>query len=146
MKRNKKTLNGRAYDPNTAELVFTFDDGLGNAESHKEMELYRKRNGEYFLWTYGFIQESEHSHSATRKEVITPMTITEAQAFAAPRMTAKEYEAVFNAAQEEKVMIGMWVPVSVKAAADNLRASHGYQLSDIFIAGINAVINAGNKT
>ena len=50
----KKIINGRLYDTDTAILIGYWDNGYGAGDFHKcYEELYRKKNGEFFLYGSG---------------------------------------------------------------------------------------------
>ncbi len=50
----KKRIGTRNYNTDTAKLIGSYDNGLITWDCHYYMEqLYRKRNGEYFLYGEG---------------------------------------------------------------------------------------------
>ena len=49
----KKVINGKMYNTETAEQLATWDNGRWNSFDICEEKLFRKRNGEFFLYGYG---------------------------------------------------------------------------------------------
>lgn len=49
----RKVIKGRVYDTEKAELVYYFENDIANNLFYVREELYRKRNGEYFLYAEG---------------------------------------------------------------------------------------------
>ena len=49
----KKVIKGRVYNTETAELVSYSENDITNNLFYVREELYKKRNGEYFLYAEG---------------------------------------------------------------------------------------------
>ena len=49
----KAVIKGRTYDTETAELIGYFENDITNNLFYVREELYKKRNGEYFLYVEG---------------------------------------------------------------------------------------------
>ena len=49
----KKVIKGRTYDTNTAKLICYSENDITNNLFYTYESLYKKRNGEYFLYAEG---------------------------------------------------------------------------------------------
>ncbi len=138
----KKIINGRRYDTTTAKEIgnASYSGSVTDFQWWDET-LYLKRTGEFFLYGKGgpmseykrMISQNEWSGG----EKIIPLSIEEAKEWAEKYLDADEYEALFEV-EEDKTLISIWIPDSVKADADKLREKC-YTLADIFKAGVNAL-------
>lgn len=87
----KKVINNKVYDTGTAEYIGTY---LGDWEDKSKWlreELYKKRTGEYFLYSEG----------AETPEKITPLSFEEAKQWGENHLEGIEYEVQFEVDQSE---------------------------------------------
>ena len=136
----KKIINGKRYDTDTAEFI-GYKQYLypGQLEYWRE-ELYRKRNGEFFLYgiggpasKYGVWEGSSASGAST----IKPLSIKEAQEWTEKHLSADRYEEIFSKVEEGLVQIALRIPPELKEAADKL----DYTQAEIFAEGVKAILS-----
>ena len=90
----RKIMNGLAYDTETAMRLATYTSPSEQTGlNHVEQTLYRKKCGEYFLF------------STVGLASVTPMTLREAMLWAEEHLSAYEYEAIFGPAPEEDLLM-----------------------------------------
>lgn len=102
----KKIINGTKYDTDTADLIGSFTAGGVCRRDYRYIheELYRKKNGEFFLFGEGaagteYAQPAEGGgyHGG---EAIKPLSPIEAEVWAEEQMDADAYETVFGPVAE----------------------------------------------
>ena len=101
----KKVINGTLYNTETAELIDTYSNGLGSRDFRNITEsLYRKKNGEFFLYGYGGAMskycECCGDMSGSGKNII-PVTEDEAKEWLETYSTADIYIEVFGQPEEK---------------------------------------------
>ena len=100
----KKIVNGRKYDTDTAELVAEWDNGDYGDFGFICEELYRKRTGEYFLYSCGGAQtryaESYGANSWGGGQKIEPLSEPEARKWAEEHCDGDTYEQIFVEVEE----------------------------------------------
>ncbi len=100
----KKIINGKKYDTETAVYICGYEFGICNNYSHIKESLYRKKNGEFFMYGYGGpgtkykVYSGTNSYSGSEK--IEPFTESEAKAFIADYGDAEIYEELFGEVEE----------------------------------------------
>ena len=134
----KKIIDGRMYNTETAKCVGEWSNaGTWRDFNHMEEALYRKKNGEFFLFGEGGpntkYAKSAGLNSWTGGERIMPLTFKEAREWAEKCLDADEYEAIFGEVEEDdsKILISLNIR---KDAADKLKrmaAEHGKSQSEI---------------
>ena len=97
----KKIINGRLYDTETATLIGAWDNGFGSGDFRSCCEeLYRKKNGEFFLYGSGGAR-SIYSESCgggwTGGSTIIPFTEDEAKVWTEKKLSAEKYIDIFGA-------------------------------------------------
>jgi len=101
----KKIIGGKRYDTDTAKEVGFDSFGYPRDFNHWKETLYRKNTGEFFLHGEGGPQTKYATADGlsgwSSGERILPLTIAEAKEWAEKHMTADEYEAVFEIADED---------------------------------------------
>lgn len=109
----RKIIEGKMYDTRTARKVGEWDNGLGMRDIyHAEEALYRKKTGEYFLHGIGGAGSGwsrQEGNTWTSGEKIAPLTFEEAREWAERKLTAEEYEQLFEVVEDggsEGVYIG----------------------------------------
>ena len=110
----KKIINGKVYDTETAKRVGVWENMYDSRDFHYcSEELFRKKNGEYFLFGEGGPMTQYATAHGTNSwgwgERIMPMTYQEATAWAEEHLDGDEYEEIFGEVQEDdsKVMTTM---------------------------------------
>ena len=100
----KKIINGRKYDTETATLI-GFDSYSNYRDfNHWEEWLYKKRNGEFFLYGSGgpnskySVRVDMNSWSGGSK--IIPLTYNSAKEWAEKHLNVDEYEGAFGKIEE----------------------------------------------
>jgi hypothetical protein len=89
------------YDTNTAKLCGSWDNGCnGNDLDYCAEQLYRKKTGEFFLCGDGGAR-SIYSHTCDYNSrcggsAIIPLTKSDANEWAASRLSAKKYQMIFG--------------------------------------------------
>ena len=100
----KKIIAGRKYNTETARCVGIYEAGIGDRLYGFSEGLYRKRNGEYFLYGEGgpgskYSKTIGCSEWSGTKEII-PMDYGEAKEWAEKHLDPDEYEAEFGDVSE----------------------------------------------
>ena len=101
----KKIINNKRYDTDTAELLGS--DSYSNSRDfrHWTEELYRKRNGEYFLYGEGGpmtkYAQTVGQNEWSGGEKIIPLTADAAREWAEKHLSADEYEAAFGIVEDD---------------------------------------------
>ena len=133
----KKIISGRKYDTATAVLVGEWSDGYPGDFKYECETLYRKRNGEYFLFGEGGAMSkyarSRGDNTWSGGEEIIPLSYDRAREWAEKHLDADDYEAAFGEVSEgdEDVMLSVRVPASVKVTVGRLAAQSGRTMADI---------------
>lgn len=101
----KRIINGRKYDTDTARYVGMWDNGEEYGElGYERSELYRKRNGEYFVMFEGGANtryaRQDGLNGWTGGSAIQPMEFEDAREWAERHLKVDEYEAEFGEAPE----------------------------------------------
>ena len=126
----KKIINGKRYDTETAEFIGSVHPG--QLEYWRE-ELYRKRNGEFFLYVIGGPSSKYGSGNAE----IRPLSIKEAQEWTEKHLSADRYEEIFGKVEEGLVQIAIRIPAELKEIADKLDSTQ----AEIFAEVVKAILN-----
>ena len=93
----QQIINGKKYDTETANYFGTCEIPTISG-FRKRIELYRKNNGEYFLYSY--LQELSRIGDSTVSLGIFPLTEEKAKEFAEGYLSVARYEAIFGTAHE----------------------------------------------
>ena len=101
----KRIINNKVYDTETARKVGAWDNGLyGNNFEGMSETLYRKKNGEFFLYGEGGpmtkYARSAGNNSWSGGEEIIPLTVEAAREWAEKHLTADEYMREFEVEQD----------------------------------------------
>ena len=100
----KKIINGKKYDTETANIIAGSSHGCASDINFWSETLYRKTNGEYFLYGEGGPASKYREYSASNSfrggENITPLTEYEAKSWAERNMTVEKYEDEFGEVEE----------------------------------------------
>ena len=102
----KQIINNRRYDTETAELLGS--DSYSNPRdfNHWTEKLYRKRNGEYFLYGVGG-PSSKYARTVGQNEwcggeKIIPLTADAARKWTEEHLDADEYEKIFGVIEDDE--------------------------------------------
>lgn len=136
----KAIKNKKTYDTETATEIGGNGYSTPNDFRHYYERLYRKRNGEYFLYGEGGplskYSESVGTNEMSGSETIIPMTYAEARDWAEANLDADDYIKEFVAPSEGDDVV---VTVTInKAAYDKITrdaASAGVTVDD-YIMGL----------
>lgn len=100
----RKIVNGRLYDTDTAEKISSYEYGNPGDFTRVFEELYRKKNGEFFIYGGGGwlskYAKSVGDNSYSGSETIIPLSDDEARAWLEEYGTADEYEDAFGCCEE----------------------------------------------
>lgn len=100
----KKIINGKKYDTETARKISGWDEGRNGDHDYVHEELYRKKNGEFFLFGEGGANSKygawidNYSRAESRK--IVPLPIEEAKRWAEKHISTEKYEEIFGEVEE----------------------------------------------
>ena len=135
----KKIINGRKYDTDTAKCVGSWDNGYGcNDFKYVKEDLYRKKNGEFFLYGEGGpttkYREPEGQHGWTGGSRITPLSVDRAHDWAEKHLDADEYESIFGKVDEGetpgKISVTLCVSEERWETAKRAAAEKGIEISE----------------
>lgn len=112
----KKVINGRLYNTDTAKELATYDYGSPADFSHFTETLYRKRNGEYFIYGEGgpasrYAQRAYGDDAFIGGEKIVPMKLEAARKWGERALDGDEYEKIFGRPDEDGEMQNLHVQV-----------------------------------
>lgn len=94
----QKIINGKKYDTQTAVACGTYVEPILFTKCETFITLYRKANGEYFLYEYW--REMIFIVEVRRDARIKPLTEEEARKWAEKHLSAEWYESLFGEVQE----------------------------------------------
>jgi hypothetical protein len=114
----KRIIQNRKYDTETATMLGLDGGGDGFRSWHEE--LYRKRNGEFFLYGNGGpmtrYATTCDGGGWTGGEAITPLTPEAARQWAEEHLDADDYEGIFGDPGEgDKVTLSLQIPAQLDA-------------------------------
>ena len=91
----KSIIGGKLYDTKTAVFVGSYQYSYPNDFEYYYEALYRKKNGEYFLYGKGGCRscysKSVSSNSCSGGEEIIPMDLEEAKEWAEAKLDTDDY-------------------------------------------------------
>ena len=135
----RKIINGRKYDTDTAqELGYYSNYGSWNDSNHFEETLFRKKNGEFFLYGEGGpttkYREPEGQNGWTGGSRITPLSVDRARDWAEKHLDADEYESIFGKVDEGetpgKISVTLCVSEERWETAKRAAAEKGIEISE----------------
>ena len=94
----QKIINGKKYDTQTAVACGTYVEPILFTKCETFITLYRKANGEYFLYEYW--REMIFIVEVRRDARIKPLTEEEAKKWTEKHLSAEWYESLFGEVQE----------------------------------------------
>lgn len=120
----RKVIFGKVYDTNSAHLVGCWDNGEDD-EEYILTKLFRKRTGEYFIYTI----------DAANAQTITPIGYESAKLRASKHLDKSAYEAEFcgNAGddQDEQVVASYRISTKARAAIQREASRAGVSLGEV---------------
>lgn len=124
----KRIINGKRYDTETAEELYSYSySNRGDFHYFRET-LYRKRTGEFFLYGVGGpaskYAQAIDMNSWSGGERLMPMTYAEAQQWAEKCLTGDEYEEIFGEVAEDDSRTTMSISLPT-ATAEKLKRMAG---------------------
>ena len=145
----KQIINNRRYDTETGELLGS--DSYSNKRDfyHWTEELYRKRNGEFFLYGEGG-PNTKYAHSVglnewTGGEKIIPLTADAARKWAEEHLEADEYEKIFEVIEDdendEKISWTVRVSPATIERARRVAGEKNMKLSEVVESAVRAFMN-----
>ena len=94
----QKIINGKKYDTQTAVACGTYVEPILFTKCETFITLYRKANGEYFLYEY--LREMHFIVEVRRDGRIKPLTEERAKKWTEKHLSAEWYESLFGEVQE----------------------------------------------
>lgn len=143
----KRIINGRAYDTATATEIGGNGYSTPNDFRHYYERLYRKRNGEYFLYGEGGplskYSESVGTNETSGGETIIPMTYAEARDWAEDNLDADDYIAAFGLPPEDVnyVTVTTNIPTAYYNKIVSDASAAKMSVKDYIDVMINALLN-----
>ena len=143
----KKVINGKRYDTDTAKSC-GYDSYSNSSDfNYWYEELYRKNNGEFFLYGEGgpmsryAVSTGQNSWSGGEK--IIPLSVESAQKWAEEHLSGDEYEAIFGRIEEDDTTKMPWTIRVSPAIIEKVRRTAGERkmtLSEIVEMAITSYI------
>lgn len=101
-----RIIDGKRYNTETAECVASYSHGYPRDFEHFSEDLYRKRNGEFFLLGEGGPMSKYRSYDGNNEwsggTKLIPLTYEKAQKWAEENLTGDEYESIFGEIEEDE--------------------------------------------
>lgn len=136
----KRIIKGKRYDTFTARRVAEWENMPYATDMDWYCEqLYKKRNGEYFLCGAGNARSKYARNLGDNQwgasEQLIPMSYESAKAWAEKHMDGDAYEAEFGEVsegdEEESVVLSVRITPTAKAMLDRLAAKTGTSKGDL---------------
>lgn len=113
-------INGKKYDTKTAEKIGEYGYGYPRDFDHFSETLYRKNNGEFFLWGEGGpnskYSEAISYNSWSGGEELIPLDNEEARKWCEKHVCVAVYEKLFGSVSEDDDVEYMSITLSKDAA------------------------------
>lgn len=134
----KKIIDGKVYNTETATCVGEWANGYyRNDFKWESEELYKKNNGEFFLYGEGgpmsSYAESIGNRSWSEGSSISPLTSKEAYNWAMEKLSANEFEEIFGAMSEDDTnhLLVVTIPNEVYQSLKSLASNNNKEVSEI---------------
>ena len=145
----KKIIDGKRYDTETATLLGT--DSYSNSQDfrHWTEKLYRKRNGEYFLYGEGGpmtrYAQTVGQNEWCGGEKIMPLTVASAREWAEKHLLADEYEEAFGAVKDDdsKVVWSVNISPATIERVKRIAGAKSITLSEVIEQAVAAFFEGG---
>ena len=146
-----KIINGKRYDTESAKEIACWQSTWDTRSVHYlEETLYRKRTGEFFLYSPCLREKSAYRYRDNKMahdgmRIIVVLSYEQAKEWMEENADADEYEAVFGPVDEEagNEPITLSLPASAKARLKAMSSQTGETQSAIVAALIGPSIEAG---
>lgn len=121
----KKIIKNKVYDTVTAQYIGAYLGDWEDSSRWRREELYKKRTGEYFLYSEG--------HDAP--EAITPLSFDAAKEWGRKHLEGVEYEIEFEVAKDDNAMTRLHVeiPASLNDRLELERSKMGVSKAEVVI-------------
>lgn len=131
----KKYINGKVYDTERAVQLADYEYSLKSQLDWYREELYRKRTGEFFIYGVGhfdsFYCKKSGSSSASGEKII-PLSYDEARAWAAEKLDAAVYDAIFGVPEEsDKTQVQIRMQQSTLALLRDAATKEGTSMASV---------------
>ena len=145
----KKVINRKRYDTDTATLMGS--DSYSNSRdfNHWTEELYRKSNGEYFLYGEGGpltkYARTVGQNEWTGGEKIMPLSVEAAKKWAEEHLSGEEYEAIFGVIEDTSDDKVSWTINVSPATIERVKRTAGerkVKLSEVVETALTAYFKA----
>jgi hypothetical protein len=132
----KKIINNKLYDTETAKLLGTWDNNILPTDfGYIEEALYKKRSGTYFLHGKGgpmtAYAKSTGQNSWTGGEKIIPISYDMARQWAEEKLSADDYEKIFDLTEDGRVNLVVSVSPSAREKGKQKALKQGVSLSQL---------------
>lgn len=145
----KKIINNRLYNTDTAKEIGEYTNGQVGGLDYMEETLYKKHNGEYFLYGFGGAQ-TRYAHQVELNgwgsgEEIMPFTFDQAREWAESRLSVDDYAKAFGMPSEGDDDEKSYTPINLESST--YEKLNGYALShDMTVdEAIAHLVNAVNE-
>lgn len=124
----KKIIKNKVYDTATAQYIGAYLGDWEDASRWRREELYKKRTGEYFLYSEG--------HETP--ETITPLSFDEAKEWGRKHLEGVEYEIEFEVAADDNAVTRLHVeiPASLNDRLELERSKIGASKAEVVIEAL----------
>lgn len=124
----KKVINGKMYNTETADLLATWDNGRWGNFDVLEEKLFRKRNGEFFLYGYGgpksVYAQPDGDRSVSSGHEIILLSDKEAREWAEEHLNGDKYEEIFGIVEDDESQATITISISANAMERGQRAAN----------------------
>ena len=129
----KKIIKNKVYDTATAQYIGAYLGDWEDSSRWRREELYKKRTGEYFLYSEG--------HEEPEK--IAPLSFDEAKEWGRKHLEGIEYEIEFEVAKEDNVVTRLHVeiPASLNDRIELERSRMGVSKAEVVIDALENYLN-----
>lgn len=124
----RKIIKNKVYDTATAQYIGAYLGDWEDSSRWRREELYKKRTGEYFLYSEG--------HEEPEK--ITPLGFNEAKEWGSKHLEKIEYEIEFEVAQDDNAVTRLHVeiPTSLNDRLELERSKIGASKAEVVIEAL----------
>lgn len=133
----RKILKNKVYDTATAQYIGAYLGQWENETRWFREELYKKRTGEYFLYSEGGA-DSPHGKDGDVSEEITPLSFENAKLWGEKRLDPNVCDMEFGIDHDDDAMVRLHVqiPSSLNDYLETERSRSGVSKSEIVIEAL----------
>lgn len=142
----KQIIKNKLYDTKTAEFCGSYSAPLYRTDAHYYIEkLYRKKNGEFFLYGEGgalspYSEQIETDTWGSGSKIIS-MTIEEARRWAEKHLNTEDYLNLFDISEDKETILYLTVSFETKKKIKTICAQEGIDINEKLNEIVNAAIN-----